>query len=84
MYLPTSSLLKSPKLGVTALVLWVVGQAAWLQQGFELEFMGSSTFFPGLFLSSTLFFLINCWILGIIISDGAATATAVTGKSHVE
>ncbi|TQS32096.1 hypothetical protein Golomagni_07599 [Golovinomyces magnicellulatus] len=82
MYLPTSSLLKSPKLGVTALALWVLGQAAWLQQAFELEFMGRSTFFPGLWVSSILFFLINCWILGIIIGDGTATVTP--GKSHIE
>ncbi|KKA29851.1 hypothetical protein TD95_000441 [Thielaviopsis punctulata] len=69
--LPTSSLIARPRLGVTALVLWVVGQAAWLQQGFQLEFMGESTFVPGLWTASVAFFLINCWILGIMIIDGA-------------
>ncbi|TEA10423.1 GPI mannosyltransferase 1 [Colletotrichum sidae] len=70
-YLPNSSFIKSPTLGFTALALWVVSQAAWLQQGFQLEFMGYSTFFPGLFVSSVGFFLVNCWILGIIVGDGA-------------
>ncbi|PTB68789.1 glycosyltransferase family 50 protein [Trichoderma citrinoviride] len=70
-YLPGSSMLRVPRRGITALLLWVLGQAAWLQQGYELEFLGVSTFFPGLWLASLAFFLINCWILGIIISDGA-------------
>ncbi len=68
-YLPGSSLLRKPSLGVTALVLWIVGQAAWLQQAYELEFLGRTTFVPGLWLASMLFFGINCWILGIIVRD---------------
>lgn len=68
-YLPNSSLLRRPSLGVTALVMWIVGQAAWLQQGFELEFLGKSTFVPGLWLASVFFFAVNCWIMGIIIED---------------
>ncbi|KAI5467570.1 GPI mannosyltransferase 1 [Mariannaea sp. PMI_226] len=71
LYLPYSSLLRNPRLGVTALLLWVVSQAAWLQQAYQLEFLGLSTFFPGLWIASLGFFLVNCWILGIIISDGA-------------
>ncbi|KAM5355221.1 hypothetical protein ACJ41O_001867 [Fusarium nematophilum] len=86
LYLPNSSLLRNPKLGVSALLLWVISQAAWLQQGYQLEFLGVSTFFPGLWLASLGFFLVNCWILGIIISDGAqapqSAATAV--KAHIE
>ena len=70
-YLPRSSLLRNPRLGAAALSLWVLGQAAWLQQGYNLEFLGQSTFFPGLWLASLVFFLVNCWILGIIIGDGA-------------
>lgn len=73
LYLPGSSLLRNPKLGISALVLWIVTQAAWLQQGYRLEFLGVSTFFPGLWLSTLAFFLTNCWILGIIIGDGAST-----------
>lgn len=64
-------MLRVPSRGIAALLLWVLGQAAWLQQGYELEFLGVSTFFPGMWLASLGFFLINCWILGIIISDGA-------------
>ena len=68
-YLPRSTFVRSPRTGVTALVLWVLGQAAWLQQGFALEFLGQSTFVPGLWLSSLGFFLVNCWILGVIVED---------------
>ncbi|KAL5333892.1 PIG-M-domain-containing protein [Aspergillus crustosus] len=71
-YLPTSSLLKSPRLGITVAALWVVGQALWLQQGYYLEFLGVSSFVPGLFLSSLGFFAVNAWILGIIVEDVAA------------
>ncbi|KEY68361.1 hypothetical protein S7711_01139 [Stachybotrys chartarum IBT 7711] len=80
LYLPGSSMLRNPRLGVSALVFWVLGQAAWLQQGYELEFLGVSTFFPGLWAASLGFFLINCWILGIIIIDGVAEPP----KAHVE
>jgi GPI mannosyltransferase 1 subunit M len=68
-YLPNSSLLARKYLGLTAAFLWVATQALWLQQGFQLEFLGKSTFVPGLWLAGTLFFLTNTWILGIIVSD---------------
>jgi phosphatidylinositol glycan class M len=48
-----------------------------------LEFLGQSTFFPGLWISTLGFFLINCWILGIIIADGAAVQRPDT-KLHTE
>ncbi|KIH91048.1 phosphatidylinositol glycan, class M [Sporothrix brasiliensis 5110] len=70
-YLPQSSFVQSPRKGVLALVLWVAGQAAWLQQGFLLEFLGQSTFVPGLWLASLGFFMVNCWILGVIVGDVA-------------
>lgn len=85
LYLPRSSLLRNPTLGIAGLALWVVTQAAWLQQGYQLEFLGVSTFFPGLWLSSLAFFLTNCWILGIIISDGASMgAPTAPGKTHIQ
>jgi phosphatidylinositol glycan class M len=68
-YLPDSTLLRRPALGTTALALWIVGQALWLQQGYNLEFLGKSTFVPGLWTASAAFFLINCWILGLIVAD---------------
>ncbi|KAH8594629.1 GPI mannosyltransferase [Bisporella sp. PMI_857] len=68
-YLPTSSLLARPYLGVSAGALWVATQGLWLQQGFNLEFLGQSTFVPGLWVASLLFFLTNIWILGIIVKD---------------
>jgi len=68
-YLPDSSLLRNPVLGVSALGLWIAGQAAWLYEGYQLEFLGKSTFVPGLWLSSLFFFVVNVWILGIVIQD---------------
>lgn len=52
-----------------ALVAWVGAQALWLQQGFELEFKGRSTFVPGLWVSGVGFFVVNCWILGVVVGD---------------
>ncbi|CAG8962458.1 hypothetical protein HYFRA_00014188 [Hymenoscyphus fraxineus] len=69
LYLPHSSLLTSPLKGLTAGALWVVTQGMWLHQGFQLEFMGESTFVPGLWGASLLFFLTNAWILGVIVGD---------------
>lgn len=68
-YLPNSTLLRSSRIGIPALLLWIVGQFLWLQQGFQLEFNGHSTFIPGLWISSSLFFLVNVGILGVIIGD---------------
>jgi phosphatidylinositol glycan class M len=80
LYLPGSSLLARPALGVTVLALWVLGQAAWLQQGYQLEFLGKSTFVPGLFAASLAFFAVNCWILGIVVSDLARNRHSDSGR----
>ncbi|RAH48875.1 glycosylphosphatidylinositol-alpha 1,4 mannosyltransferase I [Aspergillus brunneoviolaceus CBS 621.78] len=69
LYLPYSSFLRKPRLGVGALGAWVVAQALWLQQGYNLEFLGLSTFVPGLFVASLGFFAVNVWILGVIVQD---------------
>ncbi len=75
-YLARSSLLRSPVIGITAGLLWISTQATWLQEGFQLEFFGKSTFMPGLWLSSLAFFLTNAWLLGIIVSDIGKTGLA--------
>lgn len=66
-YLPQSSL--RSRLGVVVLALWIAAQALWLQQGYNLEFLGISTFVPGLFLAGLGFFAVNVWILGIVVAD---------------
>jgi len=68
-------MLRKPALGLTALLIWVVGQALWLQQGYQLEFLGQSAFVPGLWLASVVFFGANSWILGIIVGDITGSAT---------
>lgn len=88
LYLPYSSLLARPRLGLIALGLWVAGQAVWLQQGYQLEFLGRSTFVPGLWLASLGFFAVNCWILGIVVGDvikadrGGSKAEVIEGKKN--
>ncbi|PSR88778.1 PIG-M-domain-containing protein [Coniella lustricola] len=72
LYLPHSSLLHtSPRKGLAALALWVLTQAIWLQQGYQLEFLGQSTFVPGLWIAALAFFLANCWVLGVVVGDTA-------------
>jgi phosphatidylinositol glycan class M len=80
-YLPSSSLLKSSRRGLIALALWIFGQALWLQQGYELEMLGRSTFVPGLWVASAIFFLTNCWILGIVVSDIRAVGEIVSTRT---
>lgn len=69
LYLPNSSLMRYPHLGVSVLVAWVAAQALWLQQGYQLEFLGQSTFVPGLWGAGLVFFAVNCWVLGIVVGD---------------
>lgn len=63
---------RSCVVGETLLTSW---QAIWLQQGFQLEFLGKSTFLPGLWLATVLFFAVNCWILGLAVSDIGSRST---------
>lgn len=71
LYLPGSVFLTRPRIGIAALAAWVLGQAVWLQQGYQLEFLGKSTFVPGLWYATVLFFGINCLILGLVVNDVA-------------
>ncbi|RPA91013.1 hypothetical protein L873DRAFT_353888 [Choiromyces venosus 120613-1] len=81
-YLPGSVLLRRPWVGGVALGLWVVSQAAWLQQGYELEFLGKPTFMPGLWAASLAFFAVNVWLLGVIVGDIALRGGG--GRSKVK
>ena len=69
LHLPRSTLLRRPRVGASALGLWVAAQAAWLRGAYGLEFLGDSAFVPGLWLASLAFFLVNCWILGLVVGD---------------
>jgi len=83
-YFPGSIFLKSPRLGIVALIAWVVGQAVWLQQGYQLEFLGKSTFVPGLWLATIFFFGINCWILGLMVYDIRTRSSEASPEDAVE
>lgn len=87
-YLPYSSLLSCPRLGLLAGTLWILSQvspsrpppppwpnpgqkkkALWLHQAYQLEYHGRSTFVPGLWGASCVFFAVNVWILGLVVGD---------------
>lgn len=83
-YLPSSSLLASPRLGTAVAVAWVGSQGLWLWLGWRLEFLGESVFVAGgsgmtarwiggLWGAGLLFLGVNCWILGIMVMDVAGT-----------
>ncbi|CCH45040.1 GPI mannosyltransferase 1 [Wickerhamomyces ciferrii] len=55
--------------GITCLLLWIISQSSWLFFAYKLEFLGENTFFPGLLLSSSFFFLSNNYVLGTFIDD---------------
>ncbi|PBP22194.1 hypothetical protein BUE80_DR006998 [Diplocarpon rosae] len=82
-YLPTSSLLARKPLGIVAAATWVLTQVLWLQQGFQLEFLGQSTFVPGLWAASILFFFTNTWLLGIVVTD-AKSALRLPPETNIK
>ena len=68
--LATSKLLTSRKYtGIFMLTLWIITQALWLLNAYKLEFLGESTFDFGLTPSACLFFLCNCYMLGVFIEE---------------
>jgi GPI mannosyltransferase 1 subunit M len=81
-YIPDSVLIRKPALGLSVLSAWVAGQGLWLLQGYQLEMLGKSTFVPGLWLSSLLFFGVNCWILGIVVSDDVQEDISHSGSAQ--
>ncbi|KAI7907986.1 PEANUT1 [Cokeromyces recurvatus] len=48
--------------GLMLLLAWIIGQALWLNFAYKLEFLGKNTFLE-LWMSGTIFFIINCWIV---------------------
>lgn len=68
--------MRNLSLGVTALALWIAGQGLWLQQGYQLEFLGKSVF-SGLGVASLVFFGVNIWLLGVIVLDVRQKLTKV-------
>lgn len=69
LYLPRSSFCKRPYFGSIVLLLWVAAQVLWIQQAYQLEFLGKSTFVPGLWGASLVFYAVNMGILGVIVED---------------
>lgn len=79
LYLRNSSLVSSRKwTGIICLSSWVCTQASWLLFAYKLEFLGHSTFFPQLLISSVLFFVSNTYILGAFMDD---TSTKITDST---
>ncbi|ODQ80563.1 glycosyltransferase family 50 protein [Babjeviella inositovora NRRL Y-12698] len=79
-FLRNSQLLSTSRIkGIACLLLWVVGQMLWLYNAYNLEFLGQSTFYPGLMFSSAFFFLVNIWMLGIFADDLCVTTQGSLG-----
>lgn len=53
--------------GLTMAGLWVGSQVLWVRQAYLVEFLGVSTFYPGLFTATLIFFIVNCLCLGLFI-----------------
>ena len=71
-------------MGAITLGLWVAAQVWWLQQGFQLEFNGSSTFVPGLWAAGLGFYIVNMFILGVVVDDVRAIRDAGVGEDGTE
>jgi phosphatidylinositol glycan class M len=76
-YLPSSRIISQPLVGFGALAAWVAGQAYWLFEGYQLEFLGEQAFVPGLWYAGMVFFAVNCIILSVLIDDVGGTESRV-------
>ena len=56
-------------MGILAAGLWVGSQALYLHRAYALEFLGRSTFVPGLWGCGLVFFVVNMWVLGVVVED---------------
>ncbi|CAO3677922.1 unnamed protein product [Rhizopus microsporus] len=54
--------------GIILLAAWIAGQAIWLKYAYQLEFLAQHTFFQ-LWLSGSLFFIINAWVMTELIMN---------------
>ena len=86
-YLPNSSMISKPRKGFAVLGAWIGAQAWYLYQAYHTEFLGQSRFagISGLWSASLAFFLVNMWILGIVVEDVASGGNPrVAPRSNVK
>ncbi|KAI5965770.1 GPI14 [Candida pseudojiufengensis] len=55
--------------GFFLLSLWIITQAIWLFNAYQLEFLGINNFDYNLFYSSIMFYLSNCWLINQFIGS---------------
>ncbi|KAI5777230.1 PIG-M-domain-containing protein [Geopyxis carbonaria] len=77
--LERSSFVERPRKGAAAVAAWVGAQAAWLAGAYRLEFGGESTYVPWLWAAGLVFFVVNVWVLGVVVGD-IGTAPVVGGE----
>ncbi|CAH1780435.1 unnamed protein product [Owenia fusiformis] len=58
----------SRRKAIVMVTAWFLGQGLWLTPAYFLEFQGQSTFLY-IWIAGLAFFLINIWILGVIIQN---------------
>ncbi|ODV95805.1 hypothetical protein PACTADRAFT_41132 [Pachysolen tannophilus NRRL Y-2460] len=64
------------------LALWILTQGIWLSFAYKLEFLGISTFYPGLFFSSCSFFIANVLLIGDCIDHIRSKDLHITPDSE--